>query len=65
MPASVQVPLFFGTEDGACLVRYDNERGKGDHKHIAGIECPYIFQGLKQLLQDFDMDVKRAMELSI
>ncbi|MBK5274322.1 MAG: hypothetical protein JJE30_04650 [Desulfuromonadales bacterium] len=32
--------LYFGTFDGACLVRYDNERGKGDHKHIAGIEYP-------------------------
>lgn len=35
--------FFFGTEKGGCLVRYDNERGKGDHKHISGTEYPYIF----------------------
>jgi len=23
---------------GVCVVRYDNEAGKGDHKHIAGRE---------------------------
>ena len=28
--------FFFGREDGTCLVHYDNEPGKGDHKHIGG-----------------------------
>jgi len=28
-----------------CLVGYDNERGKGDHKHINGTEYPYIVSG--------------------
>ncbi|MFP4388305.1 MAG: DUF6516 family protein [Desulfococcaceae bacterium] len=29
--------------DGKCLLRYDNEAGKGDHKHIGGVEFPYVF----------------------
>jgi len=24
--------------DGACVVRYDNEAGKGDHRHVGGRE---------------------------
>jgi hypothetical protein len=31
--------LYFG-KDGVCLVRFDNEQCKGDHKHILGIESP-------------------------
>jgi len=31
--------LYFG-KDGRCLVRFDNEQGKGDHKHIIGVESP-------------------------
>ena len=34
--------LFFG-RPGERLVGYDNERGKGDHKHVRGIETPYAF----------------------
>lgn len=56
--------FYFGIDGGACLVRYDNERGKGDHKHIADSEHPYLFQGLKQLLFDFDSDIKQAMEVN-
>lgn len=29
--------LFFGTSEG-CRVRYDNERGKGDHRHLGDDE---------------------------
>ncbi len=53
--------FYFGTDDGACLVRYDNERGKGDHRHLSGSEQPYNFGGLKQLLSDFDTDIQRVM----
>ena len=48
--------LYFGTDDGTCLVRYDNERGKGDHKHLAGIEHPYIFSSLETVFTDFIAD---------
>jgi hypothetical protein len=56
--------FFFGTDEGVCLVRYDNERGKGDHRHSADKEQPYSFQGVKQLLSDFDLDIKQILEAS-
>lgn len=53
--------FYFGTDDGVCLVRYDNERGKGDHRHLLGIEQQYDFSSLKQLLSDFDIDIAQGM----
>jgi len=35
------------------VVRYDNERGKGDHKHIGEVEIPYKFTTPQALLDDF------------
>jgi Family of unknown function (DUF6516) len=48
--------FYFG-RDGKALVRYDNERGKGDHRHYGNKEEPYTFRGLDTLLQDFLRDV--------
>lgn len=48
--------LFYGLP-GSERVRYDNERGKGDHRHVAGIEVPYNFTSIDQLLDDFERDV--------
>ena len=45
--------------DGACVLRYDNESGKGDHKHIMEIEVSFTFNGLKQLVDDFLNDVEQ------
>ena len=45
--------------NGVCVVRYDNERGKGDHKHYAGAESLLTFSGPEQLLSDFKADVAR------
>lgn len=45
-------------ENGRCVVRYDNERGKGDHRHIDGVENDYGFVSLAQLLADFRNDVE-------
>jgi hypothetical protein len=42
---------------GVCRVRYDNERGKGDHRHLDGMESPYTFDSLERLLMDFWRDV--------
>ncbi len=39
--------------NGQCVVRYDNEAGKGDHRHIGNIETAYLFSGFQQLLADF------------
>ena len=40
-----------------CVIRYDNEAGKGDHKHIGSVETPYRFTTPDQLLMDFWQDV--------
>jgi hypothetical protein len=50
------------SHSGQCLVRYDNERGKGDHKHIGADERPYRFVSLMQLFADFAADVAYALE---
>jgi hypothetical protein len=42
-----------------CVLRYDNERGKGDHRHIEAMEEPYIFSTPDQLMADFEADVAR------
>ena len=44
--------------DGVCVLRYDNEAGKGDHKHIGGVEIPYVFTNAEALLADFWTDVE-------
>jgi hypothetical protein len=41
-----------------CVLRYDNERGKGDHRHFANAETPYEFSSLDRLLADFRIDLK-------
>lgn len=43
--------------DGICVLRYDNEAGKGDHRHIGMTESPYRFVSHAQLLADFWLDV--------
>jgi hypothetical protein len=49
--------LFFGRA-GECHVRYDNELGKGDHRHYGDREEAYCFVGVDQLLADFQTDVE-------
>jgi Family of unknown function (DUF6516) len=39
--------------DEVCVLRFDNETGKGDHKHIGNDEIPYFFATLEQLIADF------------
>jgi hypothetical protein len=46
--------------DGKRRVGYDNERGKGDHKHIGNREVPYRFVNPQQLMADFMADVEGA-----
>jgi Family of unknown function (DUF6516) len=48
--------LFYG-RPGQRLVAYDNERGKGDHKHYGDREFPYKFNSVEQLLNDFYADI--------
>ena len=48
--------LFYGVA-GRCCVRYDNERGKGDHRHSGENEHDYDFTTIEQLLEDFERDI--------
>ena len=49
--------LFYGMA-GEERVRYDNERGKGDHRHIGDKEEPYTFSSIDRLLDDFERDIR-------
>lgn len=44
--------------DRACVLRYDNEAGKGDHRHIGEQEVPYRFVDVETLQRDFWADVE-------
>ena len=44
---------------GRTLVRYDNETGKGDHRHSGRREEPYAFAGMERMIEDFIDDVER------
>ena len=44
--------------NGQRVVGYDNERGKGDHKHLGEREEPYRFVSPTQLMADFMADVQ-------
>ncbi|HVO71069.1 MAG TPA: DUF6516 family protein [Aggregatilineaceae bacterium] len=45
--------------DGVCVIRYDNESGKGDHRHVGGKESAYAFTTPEQLMADFQRDIAR------
>lgn len=42
-----------------CVLRYDNERGKGDHRHDGTDEFTYHFRSIEQLMADFNADIER------
>ena len=39
--------------NGVRVLGFDNERGKGDHCHLDGVEQPYVFSSVEQLVEDF------------
>lgn len=45
--------------EGVCVVRYDNEAGKGDHRHFGGKENAYAFRTPEKLIADFERDIAR------
>ena len=59
-PHGLKYRLYHGDKTGHCLVRYDNEHGKGDHKHIGNKEMPYHFSNVEQLVKDFIFDIREA-----
>ena len=44
-----------------CVMRYDNEPGKGDHKHIGDNELEYKFTTTEKMLEDFWQDVEKLI----
>ena len=44
---------------GECVLRYDNEVGKGDHRHFGRKENAYVFTTPEQLILDFQNDIAR------
>ena len=53
-----QIAVLFGTAE-ICLVHYDNEIGKGDHRHYGDSEEAYLFQSIERLVEDFRNDCVR------
>jgi len=49
-----------GLDDGTCLIRYDNESGKGDHKHVEGQEKPFRFEDVEAMVADFLQEIDRV-----
>ena len=45
--------------NGERVIGYDNERGKGDHRHYGDREEPYTFASVEQLVADFLADVTK------
>ena len=48
--------------DGECVLRYDNEAGKGDHRHVRDKEHEYRFKDAERLLADFWSDVEEMLK---
>lgn len=44
--------------NGECIMRYDNERGKGDHKHIGEKEVSTHFTTIEKLIDDFFTEIE-------
>lgn len=42
-----------------CVLRYDNERGKGDHRHTETEEESYSSSTPERLIKDFEADIAR------
>jgi uncharacterized protein YwbE len=57
-PHGLKYSLFYG-RPGRRIVGYDNERGKGDHRHHGNKEQPYVFVNVEMLISDFMADVRK------
>jgi hypothetical protein len=42
-----------------CVLRFDNEAGKGDHVHYGSTESSYQFVSIDELLADFSKYIQR------
>ncbi len=57
-PHGLKYRLFCGTAQRS-IVRYDNETGKGDHRHIGDPEESHTFVPVDRLIEDFRNDCSR------
>lgn len=55
---SFKYRLAYGVQ-GVCVLRYDNESGKGDHRHYKGKESKFAFESSEKLIQSFQRDIAR------
>ncbi len=53
--------LYYG-RDGRREIGYDNERPKGDHRHVGAVEQGYTFESLQKLIQDFRDEVRKRRQ---
>ena len=60
-PHGLRYSLFYG-RPGERIIGYDNEAGKGDHRHYRQIEEPYVFVSLERLIADFENDVRKEID---
>ncbi|MCL4744272.1 MAG: hypothetical protein KJZ83_02540 [Burkholderiaceae bacterium] len=44
---------------GACVIRFDNEAGKGDQLHFSHGESKYRFVSPERLINDFQRQIER------
>jgi hypothetical protein len=57
-PHGLKYRLYYGYPN-RCLIRYDNERGKGDHRHRVDKEEKYSFMTIEKLIEDFKSDIAK------
>jgi hypothetical protein len=58
-PHAFKYSLFYG-RPGEVVVLFDNERGKGDHRHLGKVETAYRFETPERLIGDFTAAVQAA-----
>ena len=58
-PHGLKYSIYYGLADKTCIVRYYNETGKDDHKHIKDRKEPYPFTDVETLISDFLEDITR------
>ena len=59
-PHGFNYRLHYNSADGRATVRYDNETGKGDHRHFDDHEERYHFWSVEVLVDDFLRDIDQA-----
>ncbi len=57
-PFGLKYRLYYGNAEGRSVIRYDNERGKGDHRHHGDMEEQYTFHDVETLVADFLNDIR-------